>query len=584
MPTIPPYDNSQVNQRALNLPQATPDSFGAQQAGTLGRVGQALDAGSNVAGAIYERQVQSEVFAAEAKAKEAYGLWSAQEMGRSQGENAQGLAQRAADWWKQTTEQSTKGMNPMGARMLTQALQRQGAVSVGDFAKIENQQLDANFAQQTDSTVNQSIKLAAGMMTPDNLKLQRDNIRAALGSYGARKGWDDVTLKDKTDTAIANMHMAVFNNMLASSPVAAQAYFDDNRKEFNPTTLDEVQNRLKVGVAGVEGGGYARAVFGEFTQGKGADDALPERQMDAKLVEKFGDKPEQLKAAREELGRQMGLWNTQVTQTSAKAVNKVMDAYGGGITSISKLQTMPEWELLTGSQRNQITEHVSDRNHMLATRGVEDKARLERELQDKMAGAYFSYSDPAKLATMSRDQVQALLPVLGRTYTDHLLQRKDSLTSALNKENAKMDDDDFKSIAANMGLDPYDTKASKEDKARLGTLKFRTEQLIDAAQQAKKAPLTRSEKYDLMRQEIARTVSKPTWFGLSSEEVPVVGLNPDEVKKIEVPSADRAQISTAMQTMYQQTKNPAFEPTEENLKRWYLRAKSRSADLIPPKK
>jgi hypothetical protein len=92
--------------------------------------------------------------------------------------------------------------------------------------------------------------------------------------------------------------------------------------------------------------------------------------------------------------------------------------------------------------------------------------------------------------------------------------------------------------------------------------------------------LTRDEKLTLMRDELARTVTTSGWF--SNSEVPVIALKADDVRNVVVPQADRRQIAEQMQEMARQYPNdPRFKPTEDNLKRWYLRGKSSAAGLIP---
>ena len=124
---------------------------------------------------------------------------------------------------------------------------------------------------------------------------------------------------------------------------------------------------------------------------------------------------------------------------------------------------------------------------------------------------------------------------------------------------------------------------SKTDKEQIGDLKFRVERVIAMAQQKKGAKLTEDEKETLMRGEMSRTVTVPGWFSDSS--VPVIQLTPEQAAKVKVPDEERGKIVQALQTKYKQNpNNPLFAPTEDNVRRLYLQARSRSAPLIPPAK
>jgi hypothetical protein len=145
---------------------------------------------------------------------------------------------------------------------------------------------------------------------------------------------------------------------------------------------------------------------------------------------------------------------------------------------------------------------------------------------------------------------------------------------------ARMDQEDFNRTADELGLRPFSAK-TEERKRELGDLKYRVEQLINTAQQNKKAPLTRDEKNTLMRTEMARTVTvNPGWFS-PTRQVPVLTLRPDDVEDVVVPPADKTRITDKMRSRYQSTQDPRFAPTEENLRFWYLQEKSPAARLIP---
>lgn len=70
-----------------------------------------------------------------------------------------------------------------------------------------------------------------------------------------------------------------------------------------------------------------------------------------------------------------------------------------------------------------------------------------------------------------------------------------------------------------------------------------------------------------------------TW-GPWNDQVPVILLTPDQARAVMVPQDDRRKILDALRQRYEKAPRPEFEPTEENVKAWYLRGTSRAAGLI----
>jgi len=142
-------------------------------------------------------------------------------------------------------------------------------------------------------------------------------------------------------------------------------------------------------------------------------------------------------------------------------------------------------------------------------------------------------------------------------------------------------------VADQLGLKPFAKDNSEDHKRMLGTLQYRVEQLIDQAQSAKKGPLGRQEKMDrqekmeLMRQEMARTVVVDGGWFSSDKQVPVILLDKKRAASVKVPAAEREQIVQALKAMNaQQPNNPAYAPTEDNIRALYLRKVSPAGRLI----
>jgi hypothetical protein len=153
-----------------------------------------------------------------------------------------------------------------------------------------------------------------------------------------------------------------------------------------------------------------------------------------------------------------------------------------------------------------------------------------------------------------------------------LLQRWDSLQNKDALLTSKMDAEQFNAIANQFNLNPFEPKKSESQKAELGTLHNNINGLLEQAAKEKRQPLTREEKENIMRKEMAKTVTVGGMmpFGWSDSSKPIAQLSDEERKKVIVPSAARQEISAKMAERYKSSQDPMFAPTEDNLRNWYL--------------
>ena len=174
---------------------------------------------------------------------------------------------------------------------------------------------------------------------------------------------------------------------------------------------------------------------------------------------------------------QAGVWN-QVLQ------GKTLD----------QIQQSREFKILDGTTKMQLLSQIDTMRKAKA----DDVGQLAHYLT--------LTEDPAKLAGMSDAEIVAAAPKLGDTLTKDLLKRRQSLNDPNNVQAASIDEDTFKALAQEAGLDPYKPKKSENEAAALGRLKYTIEQKIDIEQQAKKRKLTPQEKETIFKQEIDNKV------------------------------------------------------------------------------
>jgi hypothetical protein len=592
MPRVPVYQ-PQVQEQALGMSESrsivSPEllGVGARQQQALGQaLGNASDAGFAIAARQKERDDADAVFKSETQARADWIQAESAFRKSRRADQAKGVTGDTDKWWEDYSGKLMGGVtDPRQRRLLGQSVQKMRTQALAGMQHFEDQQgevaHDANWQSSKDLLISQAAANPA--LVPDAVKqLQQKN-----SYYAAFKGHTDPSVKDAIDLAdTTKLHTEVIKQLLTKDPTAAQKYFDEHKDQINGTSYDTLTKSLNTAVAANDGEKAADKVWA--AQGpKSYNDAVTLDKMEEAIRQQFPDDHERRKSAIAALRERAAAHNASQAEVKADAINKVMDVYGT-TKSLAAVKQSPEWQTLGGADRARIEEHVTNvqtaalnRENARLNRDNLLEQRQQQQLQRRGMAAYLQYSDPQTLSSMSDAQVQALLPSLGNELTSHLVEKKRTLSNHLATTEAKIDNDDFNAFASQIGLKPYEPKKSEEHAATLGALRFRVEQVIDAAQQQKKAPLSRQEKQQLMQTEISRTVTSPTWFGLGSEEKAVIALTPEELAGIKVPAPDRKQITEAMAAAYKTSPRPDLEPTETNIRRWYARGKSPAAALIP---
>lgn len=549
MPTVPSYGAPQVQRTGLrggeDQSRADIDALGGAQARQMAQAAQGLGQAADAMQRIQDRGDQTALLDADAKIKASYAEWALEES-KNTGVAAKGATERAREWWKTNADNLGKDIqNPLVKKRFEAAVSAQTSASVQHFGSHENQQLEVVAAQTADSSVKGSIKLAAEIPTDANIALQKAAIVGAMQAYGGNK-WSPEVMKEKTDTAISGMHTAVFNNLFARDPIGAETYYKANRKEIDPTQYDQIETKLKAGVADAEGANGARSVIGEFAKSLKGSDPLPQADIDAKLVDMFGGKPETLKAARTELDRQTALRDRDVAKTEANALKGINAAYAQG-TPLAALKRLPEWSQLSGTAQVQMQEHITDRNHMLWARSIEDRNRLQREQELKYAPEVLRWSQPEVLAGMTEDQIMQKLPTIGLANTERLLQQRKALMSSQAKlQDAKLDADTFNdAFLQATGINPK-TKLTPEYADAVVRARNAVESSIASLQGNKGRELTRQEKDAEVRRIVGAKVIEKGFF--SDSEKPEIMLNDKQVRdalvEVSAPGANGQPVRT----------------------------------------
>jgi hypothetical protein len=533
-----------------------------------------LDAGV-AAARMKDRNDADAVFKHETDVRAAYIQFESDTKKSRRADQAKGVTNDVDKWWQeQSTELGNKVSDARQRKLLGQTMTRMRLQSIDNFRGYEDAQ--GEISHDTNWEANKTLIMSQALADPKSIPSAIIDIQQKNAYMAARRGLS-VEVKDAMDLKdTTKLHGEVIKQLVTADPTAAKNYFEANKKQIDGTSYDEITQLVNTASAANDGEKAASTVWDSIGP-KGYNDPVMLDKLEGEIRKAYPNDAARAKAGISALRERVAAHNSTQAEVKAGAINAVMDVYGK-TRSLSAIQKTPEWQALGGADRLKIEEHITASQTAALNRGNAADESNQRALRRRGMGAYLAYSNPETLAGMSDSQVQALLPDLGNELTSHLVEKKRALSSAEAKVDAKVDTDDFNAIAARMGLKPFDNK-NEEQKAALGELKFRTEQLIDIAQRNKKGPLTRPEKNELMAQEIGRKVSIPGWF--STTDKPVITLSADDLAKIKVPDADRAQIAEAMKGRYAQTNDPRYAPTDANLKRWYAMSKSRAAALIP---
>lgn len=587
MPRVPTFDGPSAQTRALATPmQGQVDASSGLQA--TARVAAQI---GDLADRRVERDAQTEAWTAQAEINDAFVQWTAEQRKTRQGVNAKGHAADTAAWWDQAkTDRFTK-LSPLAQQQVAKSLSASRLAALESANGFENQQLDIGERSALSASVtslsNQAI--AAG---PDKAAPVLAQAAATLRSWGAKKGVD---VEPEVMKVTTGAHLTIINTLMQRDPKAAEAYFNTNKKEIDGQRWDEVGARINQVSAITDGETKATEIWAATVKPGDYKNPVDQFALEKQMREAFPNDPTRQKAGVQALREMGAAWNKSQAEATAASTNNVFKLIDSG-TPMTKVMKTDAWAALPGDQQHRIVLQLEQQAAARESRAAAAESRAaaaesrkfsQMQIQDKLlqwnnAGDYLRYSDPTVLTSMSRPQVEALRTTFGFEGAQHLLQRYDTLQKPGKIAEARMDTEDFNHIAGQLGMDPYNAK-TPDKKAALGELKYRVEQLIDTAQKTKGKELTREEKGELMRGEMARTVTVGGWF--SDTETPVIQLKPDDVKKVVVPREEKDRLLKKMAARYQATGDPAFAPTDENLRRWHLAdVAGPTAKLIPPVK
>jgi hypothetical protein len=586
MPRVPVVTGPAVADSPLQSPAQRTSASPALLAGSgpqlLAEAGRAM---MEVGAVIQEREDADSVMRAETALREQYLGWEAEAKQR-RGQQAWGVAKDAGKWFDENAPKVGKDLGNDRQRFLFgQTAAKLRTQSLGTFSEFEQVQRRESLDQSAQASIVSAINLAAANPgNPQVLAAAKADIVTRNRARATLNGWAPELAEAKAAEYLTTFHKQVIQGLVRDNPSAAAAYFDANKGEIAGSEHAEIGAFAARATATRLGEQAADAAWTALGP-KGDRDAVQPDVLEQRIRANPDLSDDARKVAVSALRERAVAFNDSRRERDDQLEASVNQAILNG-AGPAQIRGMPSFLALSPESARKIMDYVENqalRREQVAaaraSRAASDEVREQARLTRQGMGAYLLYSNPDTLRGMTEDQVVNLLPTLGNELTQHLMQQKRALARPGALAEAKIDDDTFKHYARQMKLPVDKPSQSEDDRAMLGELKYRVERVIEAAQQRAGKPLPPAEKEALIRTEMARTVTVSGWF--SNTEVPVIALTPKQVQDVVIPPAARRELAADMATMFRRTKAPQYEPTEENLRRFYLLSRSPAGAMIP---
>lgn len=294
-------------------------------------------------------------------------------------------------------------------------------------------------------------------------------------------------------------------NQPVSSFISAQS-INANQKVLSGKTaqqvLDWAARAMKVGKGGGGGTSYVSIPTGDPVAMEKAIRQLPKNQQ---------------ASVRANINRQISAYKEAEEQRKNQrdnAIAGIIETNGGNIQSVPR----SAWAALTPEERRKFTDF-----------GQSIKKNNEQELQDKYADDYLLMQNPDVLNKMSEDSIIALRPKLGRSWTQSLIEKKQSIEKK-GIQHAKLSKYRFDEVLRReFNLDPDKKIQGAEIKRRIATIRYNSDEAIKAEEKRLGKQLSEDEKVAIIRKLAAATVvTERGWFGDTKKSL--LEIHPDDEK------------------------------------------------------
>lgn len=571
MPTVPRYDSPQVQEQALPSVRqesvASPALFDAGGA-QLEKFGKStVEASADISKIVLKLAHENDldqVQRASAQYQKAAQDFALGVRDKRMGAAAAGVVDEFDQWHKTTTSQITETLqNAQQKQAFAVAAGRSSLAVRHDLGAFQIQQGHIAFDDSFKADVKNTIGLGATAITPDASAVYRDQLLPKIAAYAAVKNFapgspEEIALRTGI---LTDFHTQRIQQLASSKPGDAAVYFEKNKDEIDGRQWAEVGKYAQHATARSLGDATAQIIWAEM----GPTDANPV----SKILDMEQRARRDLKGPVNEFALENALKNlkeldaafkNQRAETShAIAADATRVAMNGA--SGAALRNTPEFQKLFAADpkaAQQVdnyadakAEHRENRAYTAIARANAEEERAQRQLARRGNAAYWEYSNPDTLTRMSENQITALAPSIGDQHVNALLEKKRSFVRSESKViEARIDREDFNTVAQELKLRPFDPHKSEDEKAALGILQGAIENRINVEQQAKgNKELTRQEKMVIARQVMDNKVMEQHTFTFN-KEIPAALLTRD--------TAPDAYVMVGSERVKLSSINPAF--------------------------
>ena len=292
-------------------------------------------------------------------------------------------------------------------------------------------------------------------------------------------------------------------NQPVSSFISAQS-IAANQKVLSGKTaqqvLDWAARAMKVGKGGGGGTSYVSIPTGDPVAMEKAIRQLPKNQQ---------------ASVRANINRQISAYKEVEEQRKNQrdnAIAGIIETNGGNVQSVPR----SAWAALTPEERRKFTAF-----------GQSIKTNNEKELQDRHVDDYLIMQNPDVLSKMSEDSIIALRPKFGKSWTESLLRKKQSIDKK-GIQHAKLSNLRFnETLRQEFDIDPDKTGKSNEQKRQIAIIRYNSDRAIEAEEKRLGREMSEDEKVATIRKLAAATVvTERGWF--SDTKKSILEISPDD--------------------------------------------------------
>ena len=372
---------------------------------------------------------------------------------------------------------------------------------------------------------------AASYANPADVAAQSERLKAATQAFAKRNGMDAQTTESLMIEQESGLSMAVLNAMMNDgNDIAAKNYFDSVKDRMTVVDRSTAEKNLDIiSTAGeaLRGADEIWAAAGP----RGLNAPVQNFKMEQMVRDRWGSDPKLVGAIIGELRSRSSAHAAEQAEVTDAGKSAVLSMFNDGQSAAQVMQSQA-YRGLAGDDQTTVSDYMQNRQYTAQQRQRAEKSYQDQQLAINGRRVYWGITaDMPYLASLSEDAIRAMEPEIGLDAVGDLLTVKRRLNSPKKIAAAEIDEDLFKTIAAEVL--PVFEKSTPELQEKMVRLKNTVEETIaDAQSDGRK--LTRDQKSELMRSIIDQTVMVDRSFATDKSTTAATVL-PDERGDIYIP-------------------------------------------------